>query len=191
MPSCRSCATLRWVAGFAHICRFIAGATNSGHSRARQSVVSRSSARPCASLARKSADAGATTMASAPRDTAMWPMPSAAPDCHRSVRTGRPDSAWNVVGVTKRVAASVITTSTSTPAFTNRRVSSAALYAAMPPVTPSTTRSSRCWAFPEVVGAFIGISAIRTMGTGWAAKFTLPRSRVSRRDARRQTAAER
>ena len=36
--------TVRWVAGFDHICRFIAGATRSGASRARQSVDSRSSA---------------------------------------------------------------------------------------------------------------------------------------------------
>ncbi len=39
---------------------------------------------------------------------------------HRSVSTGRPDSAWNVVAVTKRVAASVITTSTTIPAFTKQ-----------------------------------------------------------------------
>ena len=41
---------------------FIAGATSSGQSRARHSVDSRSSARPCASLAMKSALAGATTI---------------------------------------------------------------------------------------------------------------------------------
>ncbi len=141
-PSCASCAMLRWVALFAHICRFIAGATSSGHSRARHSVDRRSSARPCASLARKSAEAGATMIASAPRETAMWPIALAAPDSHRSVNTGRPESAWNVTAVTKCVAASVMTTSTTMPALTSRRVSSAALYAAMPPVTPSTTRAS-------------------------------------------------
>ena len=41
-----SCATLRCVAALAHICRFIAGATSSGQSRARHSVDSRSSAWP-------------------------------------------------------------------------------------------------------------------------------------------------
>ena len=45
-PSATSCATLRCVAAFAHICRFIAGATSSGHSRARHSVDRRSSACP-------------------------------------------------------------------------------------------------------------------------------------------------
>ena len=76
---------LRWLAALAHICRFIAGATNNGQSRASVSVDSRSSARPLATLARKSADAGATTMASAPRDRLMWLMPLSASDCHRSV----------------------------------------------------------------------------------------------------------
>src|SRR5262245_43470627 len=42
----------------------------------------------------------------------------------------------------KRHADGVITTFTSMPAFTNRRVSSAALYAAMPPVIPRTIRLS-------------------------------------------------
>ena len=96
--------------------RFIAGATSSGHSRARQSVDSRSSARPCASLARKSADAGATTMASAPRDSVDV--------AHRVVGAGVPQvgqrpvvrtAPGTSIGVTKRVAASVITTSTAMP----------------------------------------------------------------------------
>ena len=69
-----------------------------------------------------------------------------ADDLHRFLAAepirARPVSAWNVIGVTKRVAASVIATSTATPALTNRRASSAALNAAMPPVTPSTTRES-------------------------------------------------
>ena len=79
MPSATSCATLRCVAAFHHICRFIAGATSNGHSRARHSVDSRSSAAPCASLRMKSAVAGATTIASAPREIAMWPIALSAP----------------------------------------------------------------------------------------------------------------
>ena len=42
----------------------------------------------------------------------MWPMPLSAPVAHRSVSTGRPDSACSVIGVMKRQAAAVITTST-------------------------------------------------------------------------------
>ncbi len=60
------------------------------------------------------------------------PRGSIAPDC--------PDSAWNVSAVTKRAAPSVSTTRTSAPASRRRRTSSAALYAAMPPDTPSSTR---------------------------------------------------
>ena len=45
-PSARICATLRCVGGDSHIWRFIAGATISGTARARQSVLSRSSAWP-------------------------------------------------------------------------------------------------------------------------------------------------
>ena len=44
-----------------------------------------------------------------------------------SVNPGRPESAWKVTGVTKRVAASVITTCTVAPSLTSRRTSSAAL----------------------------------------------------------------
>ncbi len=67
------------------------------------------------------------TIASAPRDRSMWPIPLSAPDCHRSVSTGRPDSACSVSGATKRQAAAVMQTSTVMSAFTKSRVSSAAL----------------------------------------------------------------
>ena len=53
--------------------------------------------------------------------------------------TGLRDSVWNVSGVTNSQAAGVMTTFTSSPFFTNRRTSSAALYAAIDPVTPKTT----------------------------------------------------
>jgi hypothetical protein len=52
-PSPRRVATLRTVAGFSHIWRFIAGATSKGQSRASTSVVSRSSARPLRQLGEK------------------------------------------------------------------------------------------------------------------------------------------
>ncbi len=57
----------------------------------------------------------------------MWPMLSGTLGSHMSVNTVFPESACNVTGVTNRQAASVITTRTSAPALTRRRVSSAAL----------------------------------------------------------------
>ena len=112
---------------FSHICRFIAGATSSGHSRATHRVESRSSARPLASLARKSVVAGTTTMASAPRDNSICAMLSATRASHMSVKTGLPESACMVTGVMKPHAASVMTTCTSMPSLMSRRTSSAAL----------------------------------------------------------------
>ncbi len=61
IPRDSSRATLACVAGFAHMTWFMAGATAMGASVARHSVVSRSSAWPVASCARKSALAGATS----------------------------------------------------------------------------------------------------------------------------------
>src|SRR3546814_5383894 len=70
---------------------FIAGATQIGAVVARHRVVTRSSAKPCASLARVSAVAGATTMRSAQRASSMWPIAASAAASHRLVRTGSPD----------------------------------------------------------------------------------------------------
>ena len=129
-PSLRSSCTLRCVAGFDHISTFMAGAASSGQVRASTSVDSRSSASPCAVLARKWADAGATTIASAPRVRSMCGIalstrPPSSP--HWSVNTGWPDSACIVVGVTNSCAARVITTRTDAPASRSRRTSSQAL----------------------------------------------------------------
>ena len=57
----------------------------------------------------------------------MWSIALDAPEVHRSVATGRPVSAWKVIGATKRIAFAVIATSTATPSLTQRRASSAAL----------------------------------------------------------------
>jgi hypothetical protein len=59
MPRDIRVATLAWVALLDHMMRFMAGAITIGASVARHKVASRSSARPCASRARKSALAGA------------------------------------------------------------------------------------------------------------------------------------
>ena len=61
-------------------------------------------------------------------------------EVHMSTRAGRLLSAANVSGATNRAAASVRITSTSAPACTSLLHRSAALYAAIPPVTPSKTR---------------------------------------------------
>ena len=66
-PSAASCATLRRVAACSHIRTFIAGATSTPVSVAKSRVEARSSARPCAIFANRSAVAGATTIRSATR----------------------------------------------------------------------------------------------------------------------------
>src|SRR5205085_6525423 len=57
-----------------------------------------------------------------------------------SVRASLPDSAANVASPTNFVAPRVITICTSAPAWRSLLVRMAALYAAMPPVTPRRTR---------------------------------------------------
>jgi hypothetical protein len=130
VPSARSCATLRCVAGCDHISRFIAGATSSAQrsiGRATQASASRSSARPCSSRARKSALAGATTIASASRVRLMCAMLLGSRASHGSANTGRPESACSVTAPMKRCADSVITTCTLAPSLAYARTSSAPL----------------------------------------------------------------
>ena len=59
---------------------------------------------------------------------------------HKSVNTVLPVSACNVAGPTNLQADSVITVCTSISFFTRRRATSAALYAAIPPVIPRSRR---------------------------------------------------
>src|SRR5215472_14936263 len=66
------------------------------------------------------------------------PSPEESPK--RSVITFCPLSAAKVRGVTNSLAARVITTQTLWPSCCKRRTSSAALYAATPPVTPNVIR---------------------------------------------------
>ena len=108
----------------------MAGATSSGQlnvGRARQSKLSNSSARPWASLAMKSALAGATTMACASRDRLMCAMLLGWLASHWLLATARPLRACIVTGVMNWVAASVITTCTVAPALTSSRTNSAVL----------------------------------------------------------------
>src|SRR5207237_5416301 len=125
---------------------FIAGATTTGAVQARYNVVRKSSATPRANFAMMSAVAGATRRRSVRCATAMCSMAlsrlASPPEesLKRSVMTFCPLKAANVSGVTNSRALRVITTCTLSPSCCSRRTSSAALYAATPPVTPSVIR---------------------------------------------------
>ena len=124
-PRSRRVATFAWVAACSHISVCIAGANTTGHRAVSSVLVSRSSARPCAALASRSAVAGATTTRSAD-----WPIRTCGTSwtfSHTSVATGLPDSADQVGAPTNCSAAAVGTTVTSWPDSVNRRSSSAAL----------------------------------------------------------------
>src|SRR5690606_29425876 len=139
-PRARSVATFATVAGCSHISVCIAGAMTTGQRAVSRVEVSRSSARPDAARASRSAVAGATTTRSAP-----WPSATCG-TCSTSSNTwsvaGSPDSASHVGAPTKRSAAAVGTTRTRCPCSRSSRSSSTALYAATPPLTPSTIRMS-------------------------------------------------
>ena len=132
-------ARLSCVMGFSHMLVFMAGASRMGARVASTTAASRSSAIPAAKRAMASAVAGAMTTMSARLASSMWPMPPSGTAANRSTATSCPDSACMVSGVMNWHAALVMTTRTCAPALTSSRHSSAALYAAMPPVTPSTT----------------------------------------------------
>ena len=126
-PSARSVSTLRCVAAFCHISTFIAGATSSGQRRARHSVESRSSAQAVRELGhevggrRRDEDQLAVARQLDVRHGVVDArVPQVGPHRLSGQRLHRR-------GVMKRVAASVIATRTSAPAFTSRRASSAAL----------------------------------------------------------------
>src|SRR5258705_8698139 len=142
-PRDRSVATFATVAGCSHISVCIAGTSTTGQRAVSSVFVSRSSASPCAALASRSAVAGATTTRSA-----HWPIATCGTSCtsaHTPVATGWPDSAAHVASPTKRSADAVGTTRTGCPDSVNRRSSSQALYAAIPPATPNTTRADAGW----------------------------------------------
>ena len=103
---------------------FIAGHSVNGAVVARHSVLTRSSAWPLASRASRSAVAGAMTMRSAQRASSIWPIDCSAALSHRLVRTGSPDRAWKLSGVTNCCAPSVMATCTVAPASLSRRTSS-------------------------------------------------------------------
>src|SRR3989440_6248654 len=124
---------------------FIAGAITTGAVEAKCRVVKKSSAIPRANFAMTSAVAGATSSKSVRCATAICSIAlsrlASPPDsANKSVITFCPDNAANVRGVTNSRALRVITTCTLSPSCCRRRTSSAALYAATPPVTPNVIR---------------------------------------------------
>src|SRR5580692_1683424 len=130
------------VAGLSHMLTFMAGATTTGAVVARNRVPRKSLAMPWANLARTSAVAGTTSSASIDCATAMCSTAesifgcSAEPAPNMSVMTFSPESAAKVRGRINSWAARVMTTCTRTPRSCSSRTISAALYAAMPPLTP-------------------------------------------------------
>src|SRR5262245_43907212 len=95
---------------------------------------------PCANFARMSAVAGATSMRSSPFVSAMCWMSAPRDRSHWSVITSCPLNVCSVRGVMNCRPPAVMMTCTSVPAFTRPRTISAALYAAMPPLTPRAMR---------------------------------------------------
>jgi hypothetical protein len=131
----------------------MAGATTSGAVFASAALVSRLSASPPASLAIVLAEAGATTSASQRAtssrcEIASWSgagspgnAPRAGSASNSSTSTGAPVTPSNVARPTNRRLAGVWITRTEWPAFAASLTSSTALYAAIPPLTPSRIRA--------------------------------------------------
>ncbi len=151
-PRSRSVLRFACVARCSYMRLFIAGAITSGQSAASAQLLSRLSARPAASLAIVFAEAGAIKYTSARATSSRWlsgacsgsgcpgNAPRAGSRSNSLTSTGAPVSASNDAAPTNRLLAGVCTTLTACPAPVARRTSSSALYAAMPPLTPSRIR---------------------------------------------------
>src|SRR3984885_9892246 len=141
-PRSRNVATFACVAGCCHISVCMAGANTTGQRAVSRTAVSRSSDRPAAARASRSAVAGATKTRSA-----VWPSRTCGTLCTSSQTpddTGSPESAAQVASPTKRSASGVGATLTWCPASVSSRSSSQDLYAAMPAPTPRMTRTGTC-----------------------------------------------
>ena len=122
-----------------NIFTFIAGETSTGQPAAKMVVLSISSAIPCAAFPMKFAEAGAMSITSARCATAICLTSLTSPRSKVSVRQRFLVSVSKVMGLMKQAAFLVIMTSTLACSFTSILARSAILYAAMLPVTPSTT----------------------------------------------------
>ena len=83
----------RCTAGLAHMSGFMAGAISTGPRRTRYNVDTKSSAKPCAAFARKSAVAGAMQNSSARSASVMWAPNGKSCGSNTSQATGRPERA--------------------------------------------------------------------------------------------------
>src|SRR4051794_2316332 len=197
-PRARNVATLDCVAGCSHISVCMAGANSTGQRAVSRAAVSRSSARPWAARASRSAVAGATTTRSA-----CWPNRTCGTDgtsAKTPVRTGCPDSASKVAAPTNSSAAGVGRTRTECPVSVSRRSSSALLYAAMPPATPSRTFGRWTGSGAVIDDAPVLVGALVTLGVLEEARLDLahgdgqrllPRARLHQRtDVLQQALAE-
>ena len=101
-------------------------------------VTKRLSAMPLAILPRVLAVAGAITIASAHTPRSTWLFHEPLRSSKNSESTAGPVSVESVRGAINSLAAGVITTCTSAPAFTRSLAKTALLYAAILPVMPST-----------------------------------------------------
>src|SRR5919107_2459199 len=136
-------STFRTVAGLCHISGFIAGAQRTRFAPARMVAESRSSPSPIAARAIESAVAGAIRTRSAQRARETCSTRPERSHQVASVCTGEPAATESVSSGIKRKAASVATALTSCPASLRRRITPGALYAAMPPVIPTSTLATR------------------------------------------------
>ena len=141
-PRSMSVFTFCRTAGCSHMFASIAGAMSSGAPVASAITLMGSSARPSASFASMWAVAGATTRMCAACASATCSIASGESGSNRSVSTGRWVMLRKVSGVTNRVAEYVMSTSTFAPPWVSLLARSAALYAAMLPLTPRSTRLS-------------------------------------------------
>ena len=118
---------------------FMAGAITTGALVARSVVETMSSAMPCAAFAMMFAVAGAITNTSAAFASEMCSTSHGKLRSKVSTTVRLHESVSNVTGEMNCVADSVMSTRTSAPFWCSLLVRSAALYAAMPPVTHRTT----------------------------------------------------
>ena len=145
MPRSVSVSMFAVVALFSHISVCMAGATITGQVAASTVVVRRSSAIPDVIFAINDAVAGATTTRSADFAKAIcFTWSTSVNRSGSTIDIGFPDSASRVVLPMNLKALLVATTWTECPASENRRINGADLYAAIPPVTPTTTLAT-CW----------------------------------------------
>ena len=141
-PISRARSTLRCTAGLCHILPFIAGAKSVGFCQQTQKVaLSRSSQIPFVIFAMILAVAGARTTISAQSTRFTCLILYSSDLVHKLVKTGEPVTASKLFGPTNRQAFSVITVLTPAPAAVSLLARSTALYAAIPPLTPSRTLS--------------------------------------------------